>query len=271
MASTQESDEIPGRRKKNRKSKSQTKRSNTRQKEKRKAAGQSRSRNYTPEQHAQILYSRAATLPMEARRLIYKKYGFFPSTTLHLCLDPILNILLDIIPFDLSPVDVFSVIGPGAKAINQRLRRYPMIRRATITPLGDELLFPVIYREQNVSDYIFNQILVAHFPGYLKSETVQRTLAAWRLLRLARERGKHMPTEKHDTRSKSRKFKPIHLGIWRKKANALGLTGDTRAAKPGSLVRWATDQFLKEVEMIAQELYPMIAALCPNLVAKQEK
>jgi hypothetical protein len=122
-----------------------------------------------------------------------------------------------------------------------------------------------------VSDFIFNQILVAHLPQYLDLKTVKQTLDAWRLLRFARERGKHNPTEKHDTQSRHCKFKPVHLGIWRKKANMLNLTGYTRAGKPGSLVRWATDHFLKQVEQIALELFPIIAALCPNLVEKQEK
>jgi hypothetical protein len=72
-------DENQKKKKKSRKTKSQKQASNRKQKEKWKAAGIKRNRNYSEAEMNQLLHSQAATLPIEARRLIFAKYKVFPS------------------------------------------------------------------------------------------------------------------------------------------------------------------------------------------------
>jgi hypothetical protein len=166
------------------------------------------------------------------------------------------------------PVDGFTQISPGLVAIHKRLKQYPRLLANPINPIRQAVV-PIVFKERDTPERIFNQILLAHFPGLIPPDVIRDVLHTFCIMMKARKTGKWIHKNRHkDTRSRLIS-KPLHLGIWRKKANPLALTGDTRAG--GSYLWKATSAFLREIEKITIILAPIMEKLCPRLMERQHR
>ena len=105
-------------------------------------------------------------------------------------------------------MNAFTIIRGGQKALMERLEQHPQIKRAVIWQIR-ECMVPTIYKERNPSGYIFNTILLAHFPKLIPLELVQRAFELYWKMKAFHDQNH----SQHDPRSDVAED-ASHLGWW---------------------------------------------------------
>jgi hypothetical protein len=219
-------------------------------------------RVYTKNVQEKRADSRAKILTFGAVEIIEQRYGGRPGAYLYYASRIITTHLLTVVEsVNLKPLDGFTKIKGGKKAMEERLQQYPDLLKTPIEPLPIRSV-PTIFKERDPDESIFNELLVGQLPAFFPSQLVQNLLRAFRKMMAARE---GIPNNDKDSRS-NRGFSPLHLGAWKKQNNPMNLASDTRPNTEAA--QEATDEFLYELEEVADILAPVVEELCPRLMKR---